>query len=134
MQTRFKDGSVMVVGGCSKDAELEYVGQDGKRICKLGLAVGKREDGSTIWVNVVAWHDTAEVLASAQKGQQVLVIGQLKQREYNGKTYTDLVADFVSVCAPAENGQQFGQTAHTAFRDPTKELEDLSDDSGSLPF
>lgn len=118
MQTRFKDGSVMVVGGCSKDAELEYVGQDGKRICKVGLAVGKREDGSTIWVNVVAWHDTAEVLATARKGQQTLVIGHPKEREYNGKTYTDLVADFVSMCGPAAAGV----------------FTDIQDDSGELPF
>lgn len=129
MQTRFKDGSVMVVGGCSKDAELEYVGQDSKRICKVGLAVGKREDGSTIWSNVVAWHDTAEVLSSAQKGQQVLVIGYLKQREYNGKTYTDLVADYVSVCAPAAVN-----SGSAGYDSTTTGFTDIQDDSGELPF
>lgn len=128
MQTRFKDGSVMVVGGCSKDAEIEHVGQDNKRICKVGLAVGKREDNSTIWVNVVAWHDTAEVLSTARKGQQVLVIGQLKDREYNGKTYTDLVADYVSVCAPVSvRAADYGPTT-------TAQFDEITGQDSQLPF
>lgn len=129
MQTRFKDGTVMVVGGCSKDAELEHVGQDSKRICKVGLAAGKREDGTTIWVNVVAWHETAEVLSTAMKGQQVLVIGHLKQREYNGKTYTDLVADYVSVCAPtAKSSVDYATPA------PGAQFDEIDGPDDQLPF
>lgn len=134
MQARFKDGSVMVCGGCSKDAELEYVGADAKRVCKVGLAAGKRYDGSTIWVNVVAWHGIASVLSAARKGDPVLVIGKLKTRDYNEKTYTDLVADFVSVCSasaaaycpPSGDFQTTGGTAASAFT--------LSDDDEELPF
>lgn len=132
MQTKFKDGSVMVCGGCSKDAAVEYVGDDAKRVCKVGLAVGKRtpQDGGepqTVWCNVVAWHGLAQVLATARKGNQVLVIGKLKSREYEGKTYTDLIADFVSVCSPPEKASE--QEAKVG--DPFAELEG---DSGELPF
>lgn len=98
MQTQFKDGSVMVCGGCNKDAEIERVGDDNKRICKVGVAVGKDHNGKTIWANVVAWHGLAAALSKAKKGDPVFIIGKQKSREYNGKTYTDLVADFVSVC------------------------------------
>lgn len=92
MQAKFSDGSVMIVGGCSKDAELERVGQDKKRVCKVGVAIGKNEDTTTKWVNVVAWHDVASVLSTAKKGETVLVIGKLKSREYNEKTYQALDA------------------------------------------
>lgn len=130
MQTRFKDGSVMVVGGCAKDAELEYVGDNGKRVCKLGLAVGKRADGSTVWVNVQAWHDVASVLATARKGAQVLVVGQLREHEYNGKTYTDLVADFVSVCAPATSVPIHARTEVVE----SEQFKELDDDGIEFPF
>lgn len=130
MQAKFKDGSVMVVGGCSKDAELEYVGQDGKRVCKVGLAVGKKDDGSTIWVNVQAWHDVASCLATARKGVQVLAIGHLREREYNGKTYTDLVADYVSMCPPTTS--KTSSPSHEPS--PADFAEMVAEVDGDLPF
>lgn len=125
MQTKFKDGSVMAVGNCARDAELARVGANGKRVCKVGLAVGKRTpeeggDPETVWANVVAWENLAEVLAAAKKGDPVCVIGRLKSREYNGKTYTDLVADWLSVCA-------------WRAAPPEKDFAELPDD-GELPF
>ena len=65
MQTKFKDGTVMVCGGCARDAELQIVGEKSNRLCKVGLAVGKRPDPeggekpATVWCNVVAWHGLA---------------------------------------------------------------------------
>lgn len=103
MQTKFKDGTVMVCGGCARDAELQIVGEKSNRLCKVGLAVGKRPDPeggekpATVWCNVVAWHGLASILSAARKGDPVLVIGHLESRDYEGKTYTDLVAEFVSV-------------------------------------
>ena len=99
MQTKFKDGTVMVCGGCARDAELQIVGEKSNRLCKVGLAVGKRPDPeggekpATVWCNVVAWHGLASILSAARKGVPVLVIGHLESRDYEGKTYTDLVAD-----------------------------------------
>lgn len=132
MQTKFKDGSVMVCGGCAKDAAVEFVGDDAKRVCKVGLAVGKRTpqgsgEPQTVWCNVVAWHGLAQVLSTARKGNQVLVVGKLKSREYEGKTYTDLIADFVSVCAlPSPDVTPVAPTAD--------QFVDLTDDGGELPF
>lgn len=133
MQTKFSDGSVLVVGNCAKDAQLEHVGQNGKRVCKVGLSVGKRtpEGGgepATVWANVVAWEKLAEVLSAAKKGDPVAVVGRLKSREYNGKTYTDVVAEWVDVCSP--------QTAPTANREAPQQMEDFPLLSGDddLPF
>lgn len=103
MQTKYKDGTVMVCGAAGRDAELQYVGEDQKRKCSVGLAVGKRpvegeDKPETVWANVVAWHDAASVLAQAKKGTQVLAIGRLRTHTYNDKEYTDLVADFVWPC------------------------------------
>lgn len=134
MQTKFRDGSVMVCGGCSKDAELTYVGEKNSRLCKVGLAVGKRPSESggepeTVWCNVSAWHDAAEVLSQARRGQRVLAIGTLKIHEYEGKTYTELEAEYVSICAPS--GGYKGKSQNTA--PPANQFEDIEDD-GELPF
>ncbi len=135
MQSRFKDGTVMICGGCSKDAELRCVGEKQSRVCEVGIAVGKRADPDggdrpvTIWCNLKAWHNLASILSAAKKGDPVFAIGRLETREYNGKQYTDLVAEYVSVCSisvvaenpatPPPGGNQF---------------EDFSGDDGELPF
>ena len=135
MQTKFRDGSVMVCGGCSKDAELTYVGEKNSRLCKVGLAVGKStpEGGgepNTVWCNVSAWHDAAEVLSQARRGQRVLAIGTLKSHEYEGKTYTELEAEFVSICAPSGGYRSKSQSAAP----PVNQFEDIEVDDGELPF
>lgn len=129
MQTKFKDGSVLICGGCSKDAELEYVGDDSKRVCKVGVAVGKREDTTTIWVNVVAWHGLASILSAAKKGDPILVVGKLKFREYNEKTYTDLVADFVSVASVSAAADRRAARSVRPI-----DVDGPADDDGELPF
>lgn len=139
MQTKLPDGSVMVCGGCSRDAELEYVGQDGKRLCKVGLAVGKKPaQGSdrpeTVWCNVVAWHNVAQALAEARKGDAVFVIGRPQSWEYQGKTYAALVAEYVSICAP--RASEYGNTperyqAPAPAEDP---FQALTTDDWNLPF
>ena len=133
MQTRFKDGSVMVCGGCSKDAELQVVGEKQSRKCSVGVAVGKSsteldDQGrpKTIWCNVVAWHGLASILSLARKGDPVMVIGKLKTREYNGKEYTDLEAEYVSVASVS------AVASHPATP-PADTFQEVEDD-GELPF
>lgn len=118
----------MACGGCSKDAELVRVGEKGRRKCSVGLAVGKRENGEAIWANVVAWHDLATILSAARKGAPVFVIGRMESREHNGKTYTDLVAEYVSVCSPSTAALQ-----PNAPPAPAQAFHELADD-GELPF
>lgn len=141
MQTKLPDGSVMVCGGCSKDAHLEYVGQDNKRLCKVGLAVGKRpvqgdERPETIWCNVVAWHKVAQVLSEARKGDAVFAIGRLQSRDYEGKTYTDLVAEYIDICAPRSSSSGCSSTSasYPAQSVLDREFSELTSDDGSLPF
>ncbi len=129
MQAKLTDGSVMISGGCAKDAELKLVGGDGKRCCKVGVAVGKDRDGAAIWANVVAWHGMASVLSMAKKGDPVFVIGRLESREYNGKPYTDLVAEFVSVCSVSAVS-----VMPTTAQVTLAELSDTDETGDKLPF
>jgi len=134
MQVKFPDGSVMVCGGAAADGELKFVGADNKRVCKLGLAVGKRQDADggttpkTVWCNVTAWHGLAPILASACKGDSVLAIGRVKTHEYNGKTYAELNADYISVASVSDS-----TPAHAS--PPTSDFAPIDDENGDeLPF
>lgn len=134
MQAKLTDGSVMVCGTCGRDAEFTTVGERGSRKCSVGLAVGKRqgEDGkpTTVWCNVVAWHDLASMLAPARKGDAVFVVGRLKSREYNGKTYTDLEAEYLNI-ASVHAAMSFPERAAAPSCD---EFGALADDDETLPF
>ena len=104
MQTKLGE-SVLVVGKCVKDAEYKRVGSKDSPVTSFSLNVGKRQDTTTIFVNCKAWYALAEYSKQICKGDAVIVIGHTESREYNGKTYTDLIAEwinFVSDTEPAE--------------------------------
>lgn len=140
MQTKLPDGSVMVSGYCGRDPEFKTVGEKNSRKCTVGLVVGKQKNPDdpaatvTIWCNVVAWHDLASLLASARKGDPVFVIGKIKSREYEGKTYTDLEAEFLSVASvhAAIQNPAYSMPAGDTQNEPFVQLSD--GDDGELPF
>lgn len=131
MQARMPDGSVIVAGTCGRDGEYKLIGEKQTPKAKVSVAVGKREDANgektTVWANVVAWRGLADVLAGARKGDAILAIGRVSTREYNGKTYSDLNADFVSIASIAQQAQQPAPQG-----DPMTGLEEVEDDE--LPF
>ncbi len=112
----------VVTGRLSKDAEMKQVGSDS--VLKLNVASGffagkgkgqPKKDGSpgdygTTWVGVDVWGKRGETLRDqCRKGATVLVRGEIKTREHDGKLYLDMRADDVQVIAKAEgNGGSGG--------------------------
>lgn len=139
MQVKLPGGWVMVCGHCSKDGELQRVGEKQSRLCKVGVAVDKRPDPENpsgkpvnVWANVTAWHDLASVLARVKKGDSILVIGRVKSREYEGKEYKDLEADWIGVSAlppAASNSSHYDAPVPAG-----DQFTELDDDDGELPF
>ena len=131
MQAIMPDGSVIVAGTCGRDGECKLIGEKQTPKATVSVAVGKREDANgektTVWANVVAWRGLADVLAGARKGDAILAIGRVSTRQYNGKTYSDLNADFVSIASIAQQAQQPAPQG-----DPMTGLEEVEDDE--LPF
>lgn len=101
MQTKLSDGSIMVCGTLPKDAEYKTVGANDSSLTTFGLKVGEKPlDGDVtqkeaIWANCVCWNSVAKYAATFKKFDTVLCIGKLKSEEYNSKTYTKLVCEFV---------------------------------------
>lgn len=111
MQTKFNDGSVMVCGFVPSDAELRRVGEKNTARTTFGVKVGERPDGTAVWANCQCWGNMALYAAQIVKGDSVLAIGTLTTytSEKNGKTYTNLECEYVSIqpkaAAPATPAQ-----------------------------
>ena len=74
MQVNF-GGAVCVAGTCTKDAELKYVGEKKTPMCTFSLAVGKRQDTTTIFANCKAWRSLAVQASQVHKGDSVFAVG-----------------------------------------------------------
>ena len=84
-----------VSGNVGGDAELKNVG--GSEVLNFSVAAdsGFGDRKATIWFGCAIWGARgAKLQQYIRKGSKVTVIGELSQREYNGKTYLELrVAD-----------------------------------------
>lgn len=86
---------MIVAGSATRDAELKLVGSKNTPLCTFGMAVGRDENDASIYVNVKSWRDLAEYAAGIRKGMPVFAAGKVEEREYEGKVYKDLVAEFL---------------------------------------
>lgn len=89
------------IGNVGKDPEVKDAG--GKRVAKFSVAVsdGFGDKKKTYWLNVIAWQKLAEVVEKyLKKGSKVLVEGRITTRDYEGKTYTDIVAEKLEFLDP----------------------------------
>lgn len=137
MQCQLSDGSVMAQGICTRDAEFVIRGEKNTHITNFSLAVGKRPDTTTIFANCKAFGKMADLAAGIQKGDSVLVVGKTKSSEYNGKTYTDLLCDWIGF---ADMGLALQHASASGFSESKPvygqqaELRDYNADEDDLPF
>jgi single-stranded DNA-binding protein len=110
MRAKIGDG-VMACGNATRDGEFKLLGEKNTPNCKWGMAVGKDADDNTVFVNCEAWGRLANHAAEIKKGDPVLVFGQIRSHEYNGKTYHTLVADFVHFIGSTTEKRQEMQQA-----------------------
>jgi len=121
----------LATGNAGRDAEDKPV--NGKAHAVFSLPVKENPDGTTMWVNVNGWRSMYASVAAVRKGDSVLVIGQLKKREYNGKDYYDLDADFCAV----SGGSVFGGSPAanlSALTDRMDTFAEIGEEDGELPF
>ena len=127
-------------GIATKDAELKCVGEKQSALCTFSLACGKRPDTTTIFANCKAWRGVAELAATIRKGDSVCCVGKIEEREYNGKTYSTLVCEWLNVAkltapAPASKLDDFLSRAASAGVDVHVTDGELEEEDGdALPF
>ena len=91
---------VLVAGTIGKDPELKHVGQYDRAVLKMTVRYGSEqgEDGKRRgkYLDVDVWSDAEELDGMLVKDDPVIVTaGEIKSREYNGKTYYSVSADGV---------------------------------------
>lgn len=90
---------VTVAGNTGKDAEFKTT-QGGTELCSFSLAgtVGYGDNKQTLWFDVTKWGKGAEGLSRVLlKGTKVTVIGELSEREHDGKVYKQIRADHIAL-------------------------------------
>lgn len=88
--------TALVVGRATGDGEVKHT-QSGKSVASVSVKAFGRKDGSAAFITVKTFNEKEiSKVSSLRKGDSFLAAGRLDSREYNGKTYTDLLADFVA--------------------------------------
>lgn len=137
-----KNGEYLVAGKVSRSVTVKQVGSRQATLCEFGVYAGKDENGKKIYVNCKAWDDLGGVLSELQENDPFCGVGKLETREYNGKTYSDLVLDWgnspmisagVEAPAPAVSMEQ-AIAAGTKNEDGFTDLDEYSEDEDGLPF
>lgn len=139
---KLQSGDFMVVGYVPKDAELKKVGNNNSSKTSFSIKASEKTlpDGKkeAQWTNCVAWHEMARICAGFKKGDFVMAVGKIESREYNGKTYKDLVVEFAVKASVPETSAGFTPASGNTAIDPADELGDLSDfdslDPDDIPF
>lgn len=139
---KLQSGDFMVVGYVPKDAELKKVGNNNSSKTSFSIKASEKTlpDGKkeAQWTNCVAWHEMARICAGFKKGDVVMAVGRIESREYNGKTYKDLVVEFAVKASVPETSAGFTPASGNTAIDPADELGDLSDfdslDPDDIPF
>ena len=120
----------LIVGRAAKDGQI-YATQSGKEVGSVSVPAYDKQDGTTAWLTVKGWGHWARLLANARKGDSVFAVGRVESHDYEGKTYNDLVADYVCVSASTA-GQTTAQSAYSAPA-ATDNFAEIEDD-GEFPF
>lgn len=124
----------LFAGLVSQDGELKRT-QNGKEFGSASIRAFNRKDGTAAFMTIKSFGDYSRLIANLRKGDHILCAGIVESREYNGKTYTDMMVDFLiagdtvpSASAPAENRAALSKRMDSAG------FAEISEEDGELPF
>lgn len=131
---------VLLSGRMGKDPELRHT-NTGTAVASFPLAVDrdfkdKSGERATDWFDIVVWRSSAEYVSRyGAKGRTVIVDGKLQMRDWtdkegNKRRTVEVVAESVYFCDRREDAQQTAPQ----YSAPASGFEELTDDSGDLPF
>lgn len=101
--------SITVAGRLGKDAELRQAGQS--NVCSFSVAgdTGFGNNKQSHWFNCSLWGAQGQALQPyLVKGQEVVIVGEFSEREYQGKFYKELRVNSIKLMGskPQQQGQQ----------------------------
>ena len=130
-----KINKTILMGRLVHVPNVSYTQTTNKIVVTFRLAVNRRMQEGTDFFNIVAWNKTGEFVSKYfKKGQQVLVVGRLQNRDYEGKDgikryITEVIADEVYF---ADSKKENNNETEDNLFVPTFSMEDIESDE--LPF
>ena len=125
----------LFAGLVSQDGELKQT-QNGKEFGSASVRAFNRKDGTAAFMTIKSFGDYARLIANLRKGDHILCAGVVESREYNGKTYTDMLVDFLmaSDAMPAAPSPAENRAALTQRMDSAGFSEITPEEDAELPF
>ena len=124
----------LYAGLVSQDGELKQT-QNGKECGSASVRALNRKDGTAAFMTIKSFGDYARLIANLRKGDHILCAGVVESREYNGKTYTDMLVDFIMAAdampaapSPEENRAELTKRMDSAG------FSEMMDGDSELPF
>ena len=124
----------LFAGLVSQDGELKQT-QNGKEFGSASVRAFNRKDGTAAFMTIKSFGDYSRLIANLRKGDHILCAGVIDTREYNGKTYTDMLVDFLMASdampaapSPAENRAELTKRMDSAG------FSEMMDGDSELPF
>ncbi len=131
---------ITITGNLGKDAEMRSL-PDGTSVLSFSVADSQGKDKPAIWWDASLFGKRAEVLEQyLRKGQQVTVVGQVSEREYQAKDGTQKKAFSVRVADVALQGgkRDDGASYEPKLRPPaqqhSKSTSAADDLDSEIPF
>ena len=122
----------LVIARATCDGDIRVTGT-GKEVGSISVRAYGRKDGTAAFLTVKGWGKLGRELSKLVKGDTVVAAGRLESREYNGKTYTDLVADFILPAGGDAKSGSFPLPPGAAVDVPADDFSEL-ENPGALPF
>lgn len=109
----------------------------GKPYGTASVRAYNRKDGTAAFLAVKSFSDSmAGRIAALCKGDRILCAGVVESRDYNGKTYTDMLVDFLLTAQDGTSGNLPVLEGSTggAFPAGGPGFAEIGEEDGELPF
>ena len=125
----------LFAGLVSQDGELKQT-QNGKEFGSASVRAFNRKDGTAAFMTIKSFGDYSRLIANLRKGDHILCAGVVESREYNGKTYTDMMVDFImtSDSFPLPSSTADANRAALSERMEQNGFAEIGEEDGELPF
>lgn len=111
--------NVTVAGRLGKDSELRQAGNSQVLGFSLAGDTGFGDKKQSHWFNCSLWGNQGAALQQyLLKGQQVTVIGEYSEREYEGKAYKELRVNSIELQGGGQSQGQQNQQNNQGYQQP----------------
>lgn len=138
---------IVIKGRIVHTPELKTT-QSGVNVCRFSVAVDRRfkQNGEKVtdFFDCVAWRSSADFVSKYfDKGQEILLSGEMQSRQYEARDGSkrrawEISVDNVEFCSSKQGGaapaQPAPQQPAPAYSAPKQDDFAIIDDTGDLPF